>query len=62
MKILWDYFIVTVLITFIVLYFIYPKPRVILKVPTLQDDISKLYIDDNNICYKYHKQEVPCPN
>jgi len=60
MQIILEYFLFAVLATSIVLYITYPKPKVILKYPSLDDNVSDMYVDDNNICYRYHRREVPC--
>ena len=39
----------------------YPEPKVIYVKPDLNDNISKTYKDDNNVCYRYHKKETSCP-
>jgi hypothetical protein len=60
MKIILEYFIAAVFITAIILYFLYPNPKVILKYPSTTQNISDLYVDENNICYRYHRKEVNC--
>jgi hypothetical protein len=60
MQILPQYFLITVVLTFIVLYLLYPSPKIIIKYPSIKNDISDLYVDDNNICYKYHKTQISC--
>ena len=60
MEILIDYFIISLVITYIFIYLMYPMPKVILKYPKATDKISDLYIDDNNVCYKYHRYQINC--
>ena len=60
MKIILSYFITTVIITLCFLYIVYPKAKVIVKYPDINKEISDKYIDDNNICYKYHRKQVSC--
>jgi hypothetical protein len=55
------YFFIAILITFLFLYILTPKPTVVIKYPSINED-SPLYIDDNDVCYKYKKQEIQCPN
>lgn len=62
MELLPTYVIVAMLITLLVLYFISPEPKIIIKYPTVDDAVSGLYVDDNNICYKYHRKETSCNN
>lgn len=61
MEIYLIYFLSSVIITFFILYLISPKPQVILKYPNYDKKISNLYIDDNNVCYRYKTKEVKCP-
>jgi len=62
MEILPYYFFITMIITLIILYIMYPEPEIIIKEkkPTINEAISKMYIDDNDICYKYHRNETEC--
>jgi len=61
MEIILIYFLLSIMVTYIVLYLLYPKPEIILKHPTIHTEKSDLYIDDNDVCYKYHRTEVGCP-
>jgi hypothetical protein len=58
MEIYWNYFIISVIITFIIVYFTRPEPKKIVKYPSADDQLSSLYIDDNDVCYKYHRKEI----
>ena len=60
MEILLSYFLISVLISFIVIYILSPETKIIVKYPNTTDDVSDLYIDENNICYRYHKEEIKC--
>ncbi len=60
MKIIISYFLLSMLVTFILLYLVYPSPNVIIKYPNVKNEVSDVYIDENNVCYKYHRKEVPC--
>ena len=60
MKILIIYFLISILISFTVLYLLSPEPKIIIKYPKIEDKVSGLYVDDNNICYRYHKEEIKC--
>lgn len=51
------YFITTVFITMFILYIMYPEPDIIIKYPSPKEAVSDVYIDDNDVCYKYHRQE-----
>lgn len=60
MEIITSYFLLAMLIMFIILYLIYPMPRVVVKYPSISNEISDTYIDENDVCYKYHREEIPC--
>jgi len=62
MEIIPLYFILTLFITFFILYLFKPDPKVIIKYPNMNNDVSDLYVDDNNVCYKYHKTDINCMN
>lgn len=62
MEIVIEYFLIAVALTFLILYITSPKPKIILKYPSLKNKVSDLYVDDNNICYRYHRTEVKCPS
>ena len=52
------YFIISMFITMFFLYIISPNPEIIIKYPSPENEISDVYIDDNNVCYRYHRKEV----
>jgi hypothetical protein len=53
--------ILVFIIGLLVTYIITPVPKTLIKYPT-PDNIGKvMYIDDNNVCYKYKMVEVICP-
>lgn len=58
MKLLPTYFIGSLFITMFIMYIIYPNPNVIIKHPSPEEDMSDVYVDDNNVCYRYHRKEV----
>jgi hypothetical protein len=60
MQIILSYFLLSILITFFILYLSNPEHQVILKYPNYDQPISELYIDDNNVCYRYHTKQVDC--
>lgn len=60
MEIQLEYIIVSMFITFMVLYTISPKKFVIYKEPSINMTESPMYIDDNSVCYKYKRIKVPC--
>lgn len=64
MELILSYFFTTLIICFILLYILYPEPEIIVRVknPTINEKVSGLYIDDNNLCYKYHRKEIDFEN
>jgi hypothetical protein len=60
MQILLEYFLFGMFIAALILYFTYPDPKIIVKYPSLDESVSDLYVDDNNVCYRYHKRDVKC--
>ena len=54
------YFLLSFFISFSILYILTPLNNIIIKEPIVDDTVSKLYIDDNNVCYRYKRQEVAC--
>ena len=60
MEIIPEYFIYSIFITVIILYTIYPNPKIILLKPSVNDEKSVTYKDENDVCYRYHRKEIPC--
>lgn len=60
MKVIFTYFIISVLATFIILHIFYSDPQVILKYPNVEQSLSDLYVDDKGVCYRYKTKEIPC--
>lgn len=61
MQLLAIYFILSMFITLLIMYIIYPAPKIILKEPNIKEPMSNLYIDKNRVCYRYHRKEINCP-
>lgn len=59
MELISIYVLASMFITILIIHLFYPEPQIILKYPS--GSVSDLYIDENNVCYKYHKVEVECP-
>jgi hypothetical protein len=57
MKIIAIYFITSVFITMLILYIIQPEPLIIVKYPSPLEEVSDVYIDDNDVCYRYYREE-----
>ena len=62
MKIIPIYLIVSICVTMLVLYIIQPTPVVIVKHPSPLDEVSDVYIDDNDVCYRYYREEYKNTN
>ena len=60
MKIIIEYLLISMLITFLFLWFLQPNPQIIVKYPNIKDKISDLYIDDSGTCYRYRTTEAKC--
>lgn len=58
MKLIPEYFIITMFITMFALYILCPDPEVMIKYPSPEQDLSDVYVDDNNVCYRYKRKEV----
>ena len=60
-KIIPFYFVLSLFIGFLILYLLFPEPQIIIKNPSVNDELSELYVDDNKVCYRYKREEVECP-
>ena len=58
MKLLPVYLISAMFITMFILYVLYPEPEVMIKYPTPDQELSDVYVDDNNVCYRYKRKEI----
>ena len=54
------YFFTSFFISFFFIYLLSPLPKIIVKHPDPQKLYSDMYIDENNVCYKYKRVEVKC--
>ena len=61
MRIILLYFIIALFIGFLIIYVIAPPPKIVIKYPNLNNVGKHVYVDDNNVCYKYKKVNVSCP-
>jgi len=55
-------FIISFLISIIIVYINHPKPTIIYKYPTPKNAGKLIYQDNNKNCYKYESTEVKCPS
>lgn len=53
-------FFISLLMGIIVAYVMLPPPKVIIKNPDLTKNMSDdtIYLDDNEVCYKYYKEYI----
>lgn len=56
MKLEPTYFIAAMFVTMFILYIAQPNPDIIVKYPSPEDEVSDVYIDDNNVCYRYYRK------
>ena len=61
MKIEIFYIFLGLFIGFFIIYVTSPKPKVILKFPTIDNIQNTTYVDESGQCYKYYAVEIPCP-
>ena len=54
------YLLITVFLGIFLIYVNAPKPKYIVKNPTIDNIDDTIYIDDNNVCYKYVIKEEEC--
>ena len=62
MKIIIWYVLLGLLLGFLIVYFTSPKPKIVIKYPTIENIGSTTYVDKKGQCYKYYAKEVPCEN
>ena len=59
-KITLFYFLLSLFIVIMILYSIHPRPKVIIKYPTIMNVSKNIYKDDKGTCYNYKKEEIDC--
>lgn len=59
-KITLFYFLLSLFIGIMILYSIHPRPKVIIKYPTIMNVSKNIYKDDKGTCYNYKKEEIDC--
>ena len=59
-KITLFYFLLSLFIEIMILYSIHPRPKVIIKYPTIMNVSKNIYKDDKGTCYNYKKEEIDC--
>ena len=58
MRVATIYMFVSLIITIAVLHTIYPHRPTVTKYPDVTLDVSDIYVDDQNVCYRYHRVKV----
>ena len=61
MKIIPIYFSIALFFGFMVVYLNVNDYNLIIKKPIKELDGKLDYVDNNNVCYKYHKKDILCP-
>lgn len=51
-------FLISLTIGLVVTYLIVKQPKVIIRYPNLDNYKDTVYIDDNNVKYKYEKKDI----
>jgi hypothetical protein len=59
-KITLFYFLLSLFIGVMILYSFHPRPKVIIKYPTIMNVSKNIYKDDKGTCYNYKKEEIDC--
>lgn len=52
------YFVMSMFITIFILFIFDSEPKIIVKHPSPNDEISDLYVDDRGVHYRYHRKEI----
>ncbi len=60
MNILPLYLLITLFIGFFFIYSVAPIPKIVMKHPKLSNVNSTIFMDDNNVCYKYKPVKIKC--
>ena len=60
MEIIPEYFFSTLLVGFLIMFMIFPQPKVVLRSPTPKNAGNTMYVDKQGVCYRYKKTEVVC--
>lgn len=54
------YVIIGLFIGFMIVYVTKPKPKLMVKNPTINNIDKTIYIDENGVKYKYIAREISC--
>lgn len=58
MRIESTYLIAAMFVTVFLLYIFSPEPEIIVKYPDISQKVSDIYVDDQGVCYRYHRIHV----
>lgn len=56
------YFLVALCIGLFYTYITAPQPQIVIKYPTPFNAGKSMYVDQNDVCYKYKIEQVKCPD
>uniref|UniRef100_A0A6C0BLB6 Uncharacterized protein n=1 Tax=viral metagenome TaxID=1070528 RepID=A0A6C0BLB6_9ZZZZ len=54
-------FLIALCVGLLYTYLSAPHPQIVIKYPTPYNAGKITYIDQNDVCYKYHIRKVTCP-
>lgn len=60
MEINFLYTLIALALGFFIVYILAPDPKLVMKHPRLSNIKNTLFVDDNNVCYKYVAEETQC--
>lgn len=58
MRIETSYLVAAAFVTMLILYLLAPEPEIVIKYPDISKEISDVYVDDQGVCYRYHRVKV----
>lgn len=58
MQIVPVYLLSAMFLTLLILYLFSPDPEIVVKYPNPRSDISDVYVDENDVCYRYYRNQV----
>jgi hypothetical protein len=54
------YLLISLFIGFFIIYTLSPEPKIVIKTPNKDNVNNTLFIDDNNVCYRYTVKPINC--
>jgi hypothetical protein len=61
MKFVSIYFFIALFLGFFIVYANAPSPDIVIKFPNLKNAENIMYVDIDDVCYKYTKKKIACP-